>query len=113
TSGACGDGTYWGAASFTNPIDIQPIPTAQGGGWLVSDEIDYRVRRLGPDGSVITVAGNGNECAVATPATCHTDAGQATDAELGDSSTAVTNTGATGIGPLSTGGFLIADRSAN
>ncbi|MCC6630405.1 MAG: hypothetical protein IT340_23755 [Chloroflexi bacterium] len=42
----------------------QPTSVAVGpdGGLYIADRLNYRVRRVGPDGRIITVAGNGTSC---------------------------------------------------
>ena len=89
-AGYAGDGGPATAAKFVGPRGVAPMPS---GGFLVADRQDHRVRYVGPDGIITTVAGNGTEGGSG-------DGGPATQAQLGDP-IAVSSTG--------DGGFLIAD----
>src|SRR5436305_8790906 len=51
-----GDGGPALAAVFATPIAVAALP---GGGYLVADPGNHRVRRVAPDGAITTVAGNG------------------------------------------------------
>jgi hypothetical protein len=60
----CGDGGSPLAASLNVPHDVEPIAD---GGFLIADTFDNRIRKVSPDGSVITtVAGTGVACTSAT-----------------------------------------------
>jgi hypothetical protein len=71
----------------------QGVAALADGSFLIADTVNCRIRRVDPEGSIETVAGNG---------TCgyNGDGGLATDAELCDPRAAV---------PTADGGFLIAD----
>ena len=56
TQGFSGDGGPATAAGLTLPISVSAIP---GGGYLIADQGTERVRRVAPDGTITTVAGNG------------------------------------------------------
>ena len=122
----CGDGGLAADAHFTNPIDIQPIPAAQGGGYLVADEVDYMIREISADGTVSTAVGDGAECSQwaagsgtsSATQTCGVP-GPASGVELGalqeegfGTAADVGQSGPTGADAAPSGGVLIADRSA-
>jgi uncharacterized delta-60 repeat protein len=56
TAGFAGDGGPATAAKLNAPRDIAVLP---GGGFLVADTANERVRRVAPDGTITTVAGGG------------------------------------------------------
>jgi hypothetical protein len=89
TSGLSGDGGPAAAAQLDAPLGV--AATADGG-FLIADELNHRVRRVGPDGTITTVAGT-------TPGFSG-DGGPATAAQL---------SGPFGTAELADGGFLIAD----
>lgn len=89
-----GDGGPASAAKVRFPYDIALLP---GGGYLIVDQDNDRIRRVGPDGIISTVAGNGTIGAGG-------DGGPATSAQLNDPS---------GVVVLPDGGFLIADTANN
>ena len=63
--GYSGDGGRAGRAQFAGIADIAPLP---GGGYLLADAFNSRVRRVDPDGRVHTVAGGGGVHARASAA---------------------------------------------
>ncbi len=85
-----GDGGPATAAYFCDPYDIAPLPD---GGFLVADACNNKVRRVWPDGTITTVAGNGatvdgttgqDGLYVANPPGGTGDGGPAVDAPLND-----------------------------
>src|SRR5262249_41168759 len=90
TRGFGGDGGAATSALLANPSGVAILP---GGGFLISDTSNHRVRRVGPDGSISTVAGSGT-------AGFSGDGGSATSARLSSPA---------GVGVTRTGGILIAD----
>jgi hypothetical protein len=90
-SGGSGDGGPATLATIDDPRGIAALPD---GGFLIPDSGNNRIRRVWPDGSITTVAGNGT-------AGYAGDGGPATAAELNLPF---------GVGPLPDGGFLIADK---
>ena len=84
-----GDGGPATAAFLNGPRGVEPLP---GGGFLIADSFNNRVRRVGTDGKITTVAGTGS-------ATSSGDGGQATSAGIGDPRD---------VSALPGGGFLIA-----
>lgn len=90
--GFAGDGGPADQALIRNPKDIAPTP---GGGLLIADSANDRIRRVGADGIISTVAGDGGTGAL----TCPDD----------PDATAVSLTAPAGITPLAGGAFLIAD----
>ena len=91
--GFSGDGGPATAAALDRPHDVVALP---GGGFLVADTFNNRVRRVGRDGRIATVAGSGE-------AAFSGDGGAATLAALNQPKAVV---------PQADGGFLVAD-SAN
>ena len=89
-AGFGGDGDGARGASLNQPAGVAGLP---GGGYLIADTGNNRVRRVSPGGIITTVAGTG-------AAAYGGDGGPATKAAL-DAPTAVV--------PLAGGGFLIAD----
>lgn len=105
-AGFNGDGAAGPDTQLNFPIDVATIPPAQGGGFLIADEGNHRIRKLRADGIVVTVAGNGEDCAGHLPndlADPCGDRGRARKASLAQP---------TGAAALPGGGFLIADRGA-
>lgn len=90
TQGFSGDGGPATAAEFSGIRDVDPLP---GGGFLIADTGNRRVRKVFPNGTVDTVAGNGNHGFIG-------DGGQATAAEFATIQA---------VDPIPGGGFLIAD----
>lgn len=88
--GFSGDGGSATAARMSLPWAVTPV---SGGGFLVADSGNQRVRRVGADGTITTVAGNGDRGYGG-------DGGPATSASLSDPH---------GIDALAGGAFLIAD----
>ncbi|MDX6672506.1 MAG: hypothetical protein QOI91_2869 [Solirubrobacteraceae bacterium] len=85
----CGDGGPATDSELNHPRGVTPMP---GGGYLVADTFDHRIRRVLPDGRIVTVAGSVQGLAG--------DGGRATQARLSfPSDTAV----------LPDGSFLVAD----
>lgn len=70
--GFSGDGGQATQARLNSPTDVAPLPD---GGFLIADNVNHRVRRVAPDGTITTVAGNG-------VATYGGDGGPATKASL-------------------------------
>jgi hypothetical protein len=101
TGGFAGDGAAATVALLTAPSDVSPLP---GGGYLVADTSNHRIRRIAADGTITTVAGAG-------PA-----AGQ-NGAFGGDgqpaTSTVVRLNQPRGVTVTADGGFLIADTANN
>ena len=91
--GFVGDGGAATAAELNVPYAVASAPD---GGFLIADAANHRVRRVGPDGVILTVAGTG-------VAGNSGDGGPATAAQL---------TLPRGLGVLPDGGYLIADRDA-
>src|SRR5688500_1000760 len=54
--GFSGDGGPATAARLDTPVGVSPLP---GGGFLIADSMNGLVRRVGPDGTITTVAGGG------------------------------------------------------
>ena len=77
-------------AELSYPSNVAPL---RGGGFLIADRNNHRIRRVSPGGTIMTVAGTG------TPG-FGGDGGQATDAELQYPY---------GVAALPGGAFLIAD----
>jgi hypothetical protein len=94
TAGFKGDGGPASAAELSLPISVTPTPD---GGYLIADQSNNRVRRVAPDGTITTVAGNGT-------AGFTGNGGPATQAELNAPSDAA---------PLPDGSVLIADSNNN
>ncbi len=92
--GFSGDGGPATAAMMHLPSDAAPLP---GGGYLIADKKNARIRRVSPNGTIRTVAGT-------TVAGYNGDGIKATDAQLQLP---------TGVTPLGNGAFLIADSGNN
>jgi hypothetical protein len=90
TRGFAGDGGPAVAAELAEPFGVAPLPD---GGFLIADNGNNRIRRVTPDGTISTVAGDG-------PRSYGGDGGPGVDAALN----APHN-----VTPLPDGGFLIAD----
>lgn len=73
-----GDGGPATEAKLYYPTDVALAPD---GSYYIADAYNYRIRRVGPDGTITTVAGNGQGCPSPT-ATCG-DGGPATQAQIG------------------------------
>ncbi|MFL5848863.1 MAG: hypothetical protein ACJ76R_07990 [Solirubrobacteraceae bacterium] len=56
---ACGDNGPAVAASLNTPHDVAALP---GGGFLIADTFDNRIRRVDASGTITTVAGTGELC---------------------------------------------------
>jgi uncharacterized delta-60 repeat protein len=56
TGGFGGDGGPATAASLSLPDGLAALP---GGGFLIADQSNFRIRRVAPDGTITTVAGGG------------------------------------------------------
>jgi hypothetical protein len=92
--GFSGDGGPATSAQLSIPFAVTPMPD---GGFLVVDVGNQRIRRVAPDGTITTVAGNGD-------AGSSGDGGPATDAQLNNPHN---------VWPTADGGFLIADVANN
>ena len=88
-----GDGGPATSASLSSPGGVAALP---GGGFLIADTDNDRVRRVWPDGHISTVAGSDNSALG--------DGGPATSASLSSPQ---------GVAALPHGGFLIADTNHN
>lgn len=95
SGGYTGDGGPAASAKIKRPTDIAP---AAGGGFVIVDAGNNRVRRVALDGTISTIAGG---AAADAPIG---DGGQATSALLSDP---------IGVAVLPDGGYLIADRGAD
>jgi YD repeat-containing protein len=73
-----GDG---GPATQVQVSDPFSVAVAPDGSFYIADFMDHRIRRVGPDGIITTVAGNGQLCAPPAPASCGDD-GPATQASF-------------------------------
>ena len=93
-AGSSGDGGPATSAQLDLPFSVAPLP---GGGFLVAEERGNRIRRVGADGIITTVAGTG-------VAGYSGDGGPATSASLN---------GPHAVAALPDGGFLIADEVSN
>ncbi len=58
TAGFSGDGSAATAAALDDPHGVSPAPD---GGFLIADTGNNRIRRVGPDGGIDTVAGTGTD----------------------------------------------------
>jgi hypothetical protein len=92
--GFSGDGGPAAQAQISSPRGIASLP---GGGFLIPDSDNQRIRRVAPDGTITTVAGDGVRGFSG-------DGGPATQAELNEPF---------GVAPTADGGFLIADAGDN
>lgn len=89
-AGFNGDGIAAGTAQLNVPVDVESTPD---GGYLITDQINYRIRRVSPAGTITTVAGTGTSGFGG-------DGGPATSAQI-----SIPN----GLVATSDGGFLFAD----
>jgi len=92
-----GDGGPATAASLALPSDVAPLAD---GGYLIADTANHRIRRVGPDGTISTVAGAGPGAPAA--GAYAGDGGPATSAD-------VRLNLPRGVAVRAGGGFLIAD----
>lgn len=102
-----GDGGPAASALLTSPSDVAPLDTVHGGGgYLIADTANHRVRRVAADGTITTVAGAGP----VAPA-----AGAFAGDGLPPTDPAVRLNQPRGVSPLGTSGlsFLIADTGNN
>jgi hypothetical protein len=99
--GYAGDGGAATAALLTSPSDVSPLP---GGGYLVADTSNHRIRRVAADGTITTVAGAG-------PAVGQ-NGGFGGDGQLATSATVRLNQ-PRGVSATADGGFLVADTINN
>ncbi len=93
TAAFSGDGGPAVAAQLSFPIGVAPLP---GGGYLIADQVNNRVRRVDGSGTITTVAG--------TTAGFSGDGGPATSAQMSAPSD---------IAVLPDGSFLISDSNNN
>ena len=93
-AGFSGDGGAATAARLNLPHAVAAVP---GGGFLIADEVNFRVRKVSASGIITTVAGTGVQGFSG-------DNGPATLAKIGASR---------GLAATSDGGYLIADSSNN
>jgi hypothetical protein len=104
-AGIAGAGGYGGdggpaiKAHLNQPTGVSPIP---GGGFLIADRSNNRVRQVSASGTITTVAGTGKTCT--NPAGTCGDNGAATAAQLNAPDRAV---------PMPGGGFLISEDQGN
>jgi hypothetical protein len=99
--GFAGDGGAAVAALLTSPSDVSPLP---GGGYLVADTSNHRIRRVAADGTITTVAGAG-------PITGQTG-GFGGDGQPATSTVVRLNL-PRGVSVTADGGFLVADTNNN
>lgn len=94
--GAAGDGGPPGIALMNTPQDADAAPPAIGGGVLIADTVNSRIRRVTPDGALIVrVAGDGTDVPGLSG-----DGGPATAAQINRPQ---------GVTPLADGSYVIAD----
>jgi RHS repeat-associated protein len=77
--GFAGDGGPATQAKFNEPYSVKVAPD---GSIYIADEYNHRIRRVGTDGIITTVAGNGTVCDNPRTAPCG-DGGPATQAAVG------------------------------
>jgi hypothetical protein len=94
----CGDGGPATSAQLSDPHGVAALP---GGGFLIADRLDNRIREVSPSGTITTVAGTGAQC---NPTHKCGDGGKATKATLNEP---------VEIAPVPGGGFLILDSDSN
>lgn len=98
--GSAGDGGPPGLALLNTPRDADLAPAAAGGGILIADTANSRIRRVTADGALILrVAGDGTDVPGFSG-----DGGPATDAQLNQPQ---------GVTPLADGSYVIADTGNN
>lgn len=95
----CGDGGLATLASLNNPQDVAPV---WNGSFLIADMGDNRIRFVGSDGRITTVAGTGTPC-ISTTDPCGGDGGLSSQAKLNFPVDVTVNPN---------GGFLISDSGA-
>ena len=95
--GSGGFGGDGGPATLASLKDPEGVAVTPGGGFLIADLTNNRIRRVAPDGTIDTVAGDGT-------------AGYNGD---GLDATAATLNRPEGVAALPDGGFLIADTANN
>lgn len=95
SAGFGGDGGPATMAHLNQPTGVSPIA---GGGFLIADRSNNRIRQVSASGTITTVAGSGTTCG--NPATACGDGGPATAAQLNGPDRAV---------PLPGGGFLLTE----
>ena len=88
--GSSGDGGAATAARLAKPQDVAMLP---GGGYLIADTKNHRIRKVSSNGTITTVAGTGDPGSGG-------DGGPADEADLDSPG---------GVAALPDGGFLIAD----
>ncbi len=93
-AGFAGDGGPATSAHLNLPFSVEPL---SGGGFIIADAVNQRIRRVDASGTIQTVAGNGAEGFAG-------DGGPATSASLNDPHA---------VFPLPGGAFVIADASSN
>jgi hypothetical protein len=104
-AGVAGVGGYGGdrgpatKAHLNQPTGVSPLA---GGGFLIADRANNRIRRVSPEGVITTVAGSGTKCA--NPARACGDGGPARAARLNAPDRVVSLPG---------GGFLITEELGN
>jgi NHL repeat-containing protein len=70
---ACGDNRPAVDASLNTPHDVAALP---GGGFLIADTFDNRIRQVDASGTMTTVAGTGELCEPSYTCCCATGAGR-------------------------------------
>ena len=95
----CGDGGPALTAQLNVPHDVAVLLD---GAILIADTFDHRIRRVAPDGTITTVAGTGQRCAVG-PDPCGRG-GPATAGRLALPAS---------LHPLPGGGFMFADQATS
>lgn len=100
TAGLSGDGGAATAAQLATPSDVAFV--GANATFLIADTANHRVRRVGDDGAITTVAGSGPAASAA--------GGFAGDSLAATNPTTRLNA-PRGVSPAVDGGFLIADRA--
>src|SRR4051812_17938987 len=93
-AGTSGDGGPATEAYIGSDVGVTALPD---GSWLIAHQANAAIRRVAPDGTITTIAGN-------NPPGYSGDGGPATSASLDGASDAV---------PAPDGGYLIADPNNN